>query len=273
MDIREEAFEGKPISAPVIDAHTHILPYYNMGWYQSVTSNADIIALLDHLGINCIVTAPHSLVLGEMEYTNEAAAKAAEEFPNRIYGYIVVSPHEGMAAVSAALEKYSKNKNFVGLKFIAGYHGPLACPEYDYALDFADEMGCPVLCHIWDNSPTLNDVERAAKARPSLKLIMAHQGGGAVQCTDAYVKLMENYPNLLMEICGSLNNQYSMEAIVEKAGEDRVIYGSDLINLDPRFDFGRVVFSILSDKTKRKVLAGNYLRTLEGSGMGQINIK
>jgi predicted TIM-barrel fold metal-dependent hydrolase len=149
----------------------------------------------------------------------------------------------------------------------------LAVPEYDYALDFAAETGCPVLSHTWGNNPAMAEVERAVKARPKLKLVMAHQGGGNSTITDTYTDLMKNYPNLYMEICGSLYNQYSMEELVEKAGEDRVIFGTDLINLDPRFDLGRVIFSTLSDSVKRKVLAENYLRLLEGSKLGKITLR
>ncbi len=273
MEIREQAFAGQPISVPVIDAHTHILGYGHLGWYQSFTSNDDIVAMMDCLGIDCIVTAPHSLVMGDMDLTNEESAKAAKEFPGRIYGYICVRPQQGLEAIRTTIEKYSKNPAFIGFKFLAGYHGPLSVPEYDYALDFAAETGCPVLSHLWGNDPTLTDVERAVKQRPELKLIIAHQGGGSREATDAYVKLMKQYPNLYMEICGSLYNQYSMEEIVELAGEDRVIFGSDQINLDPRFDFGRVVLSTLSDEIKKKILAQNFLKLLEGSKLGKIVLK
>jgi uncharacterized protein len=270
MGIREEAFSGKPVSVPVIDAHTHILEFYKNGWYQSQTSLPEIISLMDHLGINCIVTAPHSLIIGDMDHANETSVEASASFPGRIYCYITVRPQQGLDDVRRTLERYSKNKSFLGLKFLAGYHGPLACPEYDYALDFAAEASCPVLCHTWSNYPSMEEVERAVKTRPGLKLMMAHQGGGTVECTDRLVKLMNAYPNLYMEICGSFHNRYSMEELVEMAGEDRVIYGSDLINLDPRYDFGRVVFSTLTDVIKKKLLAGNFLRLLEGSQMGRI---
>ncbi len=272
MQIIDEAFAGMPVSVPVIDAHTHIMEYSHHGWYQSFTAISDIIAIMDHIGIDCIVTAPHSLILGDMEFTNRVAAEAAEEYPGRIYAYISILPHEGMKAVKAALDKYAGNDRFVGLKFLPGYHGNLAQAEYDYALDFAEEAQCPVLCHIWGSSPPMCDVERAVKSRPGLKLMMAHQGGGYAEYTDAYGKLMRIYPTHYMEICGSLYNSYSMEQFVDLAGEDRVIYGSDLINLDPRYDFGRVVFSSLDDRIKKKILAENFLRLTEGSNMGKIRL-
>ncbi len=270
MGIRDEAFAGLPISVPVIDAHTHTLSDSYMGWYQSIRTDDDIIALLDHLGINCIVTAPHTLIYGDMEYTNASTAQSISNHPGRIYGYIHISPQRGLEATKFAIEKYSKNKGFVGFKFLPGYHGPLAAPEYDYALDFAAEVGCPVLSHVWGGAPALADVERAAKARPNLKLMMAHQGGGGPEHTDAYTALMKDYPNLYMEICGSLYNWYCMEEYVEMAGEDRVIFGTDQINLDPRYDLGQVIFSTLSDTIQKKILAENFLSLLQGSQLGGI---
>jgi len=268
--IREEAFAGKPVSVPVIDSHSHICAYYNSGWYQSFTSNKEVISLMEHLGIDCIITAPHILVAGRMEDANKAADRAAKEFPGRIYGYISICPHEGINAIKDAINNYSKNSSFIGMKFLPGYHGPLACIEYDYALDFANEVGCPVLIHTWSGSPGLNEFERVVKTRSNLKLMVAHQGGGNGKCTDDLAALMKQYPNLYMEICGSLFNQYSIEDMVGMAGEDRVIYGSDMINLDPRYDFGRVVLSTLSYEVKKKILAENFLSLLQNSQMGKV---
>jgi len=272
MKIIDEAFAGMPVSVPVIDAHSHILGYYRYGWYQAFTGNSDVIALMDHLGIDCIVTAPHTLILDNMEQANKVAVEATQEYHGRIYGYISINPVEGLEAVKFNLKHFSNNKNFIGLKFLPGYHGPLACAEYDYAMDFAEEMACPVLCHIWGNNPPLKDIERAVKARPELKLMIAHQGGGTAECTDEYAKLMGTYPNLYMEICGSLYNSYSIEELVAFAGEDRVIFGSDQINLDPRYDFGRVVFSTLDDRVKKKILAENFINICRDSRMGHVQL-
>jgi predicted TIM-barrel fold metal-dependent hydrolase len=272
MGIREGAFLGKPVSAFVIDAHTHLQSSSYNWWYQAIRRDDEAVALMDRLGIDCIITAPHSMIPGDMEFTNASMAESVAAYPGRIYGYVAVCPQRGTGAVKSAIEKCSKNPGVVGFKFLPGYHGPLACPEYDYALDFAAEAGCPVLCHIWCGSPGFSEVERAVKSRPKLKLMMAHQGGGHPAQTDAYTALMKNYPNLYMEICGSLDNSYSMEDYVSFAGEDRVIFGTDQINLDPRFDLGQVIFSTLSDEVKKKILAENFLRLLEGSGLGHIAV-
>lgn len=272
MTIRDEAFQGEPVSAFVVDAHTHIAPYYMSGWYETPTetSNSAIIQNMDRLGIDCIVTAPHMLVLGMMRVANEATIAALKEFPGRIYGYIVVCPGEGLEAVRSELLKFGNNPSFLGLKFLAGYHGSLMQKEYQYAADFANERSCVVLTHTWANNPPLSEVEELAEKHPNLKLLCAHQGGGAANLSYKLAEIMIRQPNLYLEICGSLSNPLAMEDFVEIAGEDRVIYGSDLINLDMRYEFGRVVFSTLSDTIKKKILSGNFLALLRNSQMGKI---
>jgi uncharacterized protein len=274
MTIRDEAYLGRPVSAFVVDAHTHIAPYYMSGWYETPreTTNAAIVKSLDRLGIDCIVTAPHMLVMGMMKAANESAVEAMAEFSDRIYGYITICPGEGLEAVKSELEKYGRNPGFLGLKLLPGYHGSLTQKEYRYAADFANEKACVVLTHTWGGNPPLSEVEELAGRHPRMKLMCAHQGGGYSEYSNTLGEVMKRQPNLYMEICGSLTNSLSMEDLVEIAGEDRVIYGSDLINLDVRYDFGRVVFSTLSDAIKKKLLSGNFLSLLAGSQMGQISI-
>jgi predicted TIM-barrel fold metal-dependent hydrolase len=265
------AFEGKPVDVPVIDAHCHILPYRLNGWYQAFDTTADIVSHLDDLGINCVATAPHSLISGTMEQTNGEALKAATEFPGRIYCYISILPHEGIEEVKKQIDKYSKNPVFIGFKFLPGYHGSLLQREYGYALDFAAEASCPVLCHTWGNNPPIDEFRQQLEKRPSVKFLIAHQGGGSCDCTDRLVALMKDYEDVNMELCGALTNPYSVEELISMTGEDRLVYGSDLINLDPRYDFGKVVFSPISYEAKKKVLAENYLKMLQGSRMGKIS--
>ena len=63
-----------------------------------------------------------------------------------------------------------------------------------------------------------------------------------------------------------------MEAIVDLIGEDKIIFGTDAINLDPKYELGKVAFSTLSDTVKEKIFARNYLKILENSQLGKIEL-
>lgn len=270
--IREAALAAKPVPVPVIDAHTHLLPYRLKGWYQAYDKTEDVIHQMDRLGIDCIVTAPHPLINGTMEVANAAAAEAAELFPGRVKGYICIQPYQGVDEVKAQISKYSQNPNFLGLKFLIKYHGNLPQAEYEYALDFADEMACPVLIHNYGDWEGLQNIRRALEKRSKIRIIVAHQGGGYAPFSRELAKIMRDHDNCFMELCGSLENRYSVEDLIGLVGEDRLIYGSDLINLDPAYDFGKVAFSPIDDEIKRKVFALNYLSTMKDSQMGKLTL-
>lgn len=272
MTIREEAFAGLPLSCPVVDAHTHIGPYHMSGWHQKYdrVDTGLVLEDLTRLGIDCIVTAPHPMVQERMEEANRIAAEMAIQYPGKVYGYISIVPSCGMDAVKKELEIYRENPAFLGLKFLTGYHGDLLQPEYEYAMDFADEMGCPVLCHEYGNIPNRAEFVEALKTRHTMKLLIAHQGGGFAADTRACAPIIRDHENAYMEICGSLDNSLPVEAIVDMVGEDKVIFGTDAINLDPKYELGKVAFAPLTDSIKEKIFAKNYIILLRHSKMGQI---
>ncbi len=274
MTLREEALRGLPLSCPVIDSHTHIGPYHLSGWHEKYdrTDTASVLEDLGRLGTDCIVTAPHPLVQERMAEANEIAAKAASDFPGKVFGYISIIPPCGIDAVRQELQKHKGNPAFLGLKFLAGYHGNLLQKEYEYAMDFADEMGCPVLLHIYANNPDKNEIPMALKHRHRMQLIVAHQGGAFASETRSCAPIIRDHENASMELCGSLDNSLGTEQIVELVGEDKVIYGTDAISMDAKYELGKVALAPLTDEVKRKIFAGNYLRLLQNSQMGKIQL-
>lgn len=272
MTIREQAYAGLPLDIPVIDAHTHTGPKYRRGWHQNpkYTSLDSFIEMYDKLGINCCVTTPHPLCDSMTVLTNETAAREAAQYPGRVYGYIYIAPFEGMDVCKQNLSKYSKNPAFVGIKFLGGYQGKYTDPIYQYAADFANEVGCPLLCHNYTGDPPLEHMIAFAEKRPNLTLLIAHQGGGHQELTEAAAPFVRDMPNVYMELCGSLYNTLGFADILELVGEDKMIFGTDAIDLDVRFDFGRVAFSPMPDSAKKKIFAENYLRILEKSQLGKI---
>lgn len=275
MSIRDLAFEGKPIPSFIIDAHTHIGPYFKSGWHQNpdYTSLDSMIRVYDRLGINCFVTAPHLITDSMTVQANEAALEAAKRYPGRAYCYISVAPFEGMDVLKKNLDRFGKEPAFVGLKFLGGYNGTYTEDVYRYAADFAQETACPILCHTWGSSSFLNTMREMAETHPEASIIAAHQGGGSADMTEFAASFMPDVPNFYLELCGSLYNPLCLDDIVGMVGEDRVIFGTDAINLDPKFDFGRVAFSPLEDSIKEKIFSGNYLRLIEKSRMGRIHIQ
>lgn len=69
-------------------------------------------------------------------------------------------------------------------------------------------------------------------------------------------------PNIYLETCTSFGEHGTIEFLVEGAGEDRVLFGSDMPLMDARLQVGRIVTADLSDEVKCKVLGLNTIKLL-----------
>ena len=97
------------------------------------------------------------------------------------------------------------------------------------------------------------------------RLTTRHQGGGHKGETAFFLKVMKDYPNLYLDTCGSIANAMSIWDMALEAGEDRLVYGSDILYMEPRYELGKIVFSGMPEELMRKIFAENYLKLLEGS--------
>ncbi|NLD86915.1 MAG: amidohydrolase family protein [Clostridiales bacterium] len=272
--LREKALRGEPLDIPIIDMHTHIGPKYSRGYHQYakyVTLEGQM-RMYDLMGIDCCVTRPH----GMSDFTSECicaiTAEAAALYPGRIYGYISATPFEGIDALKKCIDIYADNPAFVGFKLLGGYNGQYTESVYSYAFDYANERGCPVVCHTWESNPPLSQMAEIASKHPNLSFIIAHLGGGSERTTREAAEYINELDNLYTDTCGSLYNTLSIEDIVEMVGADKILFGTDAVDIDPRLDFGRMAFSMISDGDKKKIFAENYLKILSKSTMGRINL-
>ncbi len=266
MGLKEEALAGGPLSFRIIDSHTHICSYNYGSWYQYQPELERVISDMDRYGIDVIVTAPHPLVGSYCDLGNKITADAIKRYPGRIFGHIILNPVYGLKEAKELTEKYIEVDGFLGFKFLSGYHGSLLSDTYDYAFSVADELKAPVLCHAWNNSPPISEFRKIAEKFQNLTLIIAH-GGGSRSSYKECIDLANYFPNVFIEICGGIVCDWWFEDIFKAANPDRIIYGSDMINLDPRYDLGRVVFADISEADKKKVLAVNYEAIIRRSQM------
>lgn len=272
MGILETVRQGGAVPVPVIDTHTHLGDCSISGLHQGIMKLEEVVRDMDRVGINAICTSPIIMEFGDQTASNEQAVEAMKAFPGRIYGNLLVSPHDGVEAAKRTVDKYSKIDGFVALKFLTGYHGEPTAPEYQYALAFAQEARCPVTFHIYGEKPSQKAVLEVLDKYPDLKLILAHQGGGYRANTEFFLNVMKDHPNLYLDTCGSISNAMSIWDMAVEAGEDRLVYGSDILYMEPRYELGKIIFSGMPESLMKKILAENYLKILEGSQLSKIKL-
>ena len=118
----------------------------------------------------------------------------------------------------------------------------------------------------------LPDVVKVLEEYPKLKLILAHQGGGTRDGTLKTVEVMKQCDRLYIDTCGSLSNSLDIWELAQRAGEDRLVFGSDIHYMEPRYELGKIAFSGMPERVMKKIYAENYLRLLEGSQMDHIKL-
>ena len=73
--------------------------------------------------------------------------------------------------------------------------------------------------------------------------------------------------NIYLETCTSLADHGTIERLVDGAGADRVLYGSDMPLMDARMQIGRIATANISNDAKRRILGLNAMELLGISSM------
>ena len=183
-----------------------------------------------------------------------------------LYQWVVVHPLQEETFRQA--ERMLENPRVLGIKIHSPMHKYDVRAYGDQIFSFANAHNATVLMH----PDKILDMPQFADRYPNMKLIIAHQGGGFAAETRACAPIIRDHENAYMELCGSLDNALPTEAIVDMVGEDKVIFGTDAINLDPKYELGKVAFAPMKDEVKKKIFAENYLKVLQYSQLGKINL-
>ncbi len=124
--------------------------------------------------------------------------------------------------------------------------------------DALEEQRVPVLLHIseagWD------DIAALLAAHPKLPLIIL----GTYYRVDRYLyPLWEKHENLYLEA-----NTYGVfrgiEAVCERFGAERFVFGTGLPDLEPGAPIAQVTYAEIPDEDKRTIASGNLERLLAG---------
>lgn len=262
--IRDLVEGGESLAAlgwRIIDAHAHLGP--TGGFYIPRSGADDMVAMMDRLGIDRTMLASHLAVSCDAVRGNDLTAEAARRYPGRLHGYVVVNPHYPEEVEGELCRGYD----------VLGLHGIKLHPTFqDYSVSdpacapvwrFAEERRVPVLSHTWDRDercrPSL--FAALAEAHPAVPFILGHSGGTPAGKREA-VAVAQAHPNVYLDICGSTLTRAELEWMVAEVGAERILFGTDVPWLDPRFLIGKVVYARLSAEEQRLILGENIARLM-----------
>lgn len=263
---REFAETGGLSSQPIIDAHTHMGPFY--GTYLPEAHLDTMLQTMDRKNIEWIISAPHSALFDPIGGNSEIRG-AMKQYPDRICGYYVVNPHYDHD-LERDLEQFDRVGGYVGFKLLPDYHKyPLTGEKFRRIYEFADERGLLLLSHTWGHSPynPPQMIGELASRYGNIQFLLGHSAPGE---TDYAIELAKRQPNVYLELCdtGRLNGM--VEKMVRAASSEKVVFGTDFPWYDPHYMLGSVLFSGIGDDDIRNIIYHNAKRLVgkirKGSG-------
>ncbi|HQK95347.1 MAG TPA: amidohydrolase family protein [Armatimonadota bacterium] len=243
----------------VVDVHCHMGPWAAFVVHEG--GPAGMVRTMDRCGIDWACIAPHAAIGPDFGGGNDEAARARDEIPGRFIAYCTLNGRYPAEANAAELDRCLA-MGFRGIKLHPAVHQtPLDGPNLRPAFETASARELPVLVHTWHNDALASPAmfEALCHDFPGIRFILGHTGGSP-EGADQYLALAPKCEHVYFDLCGSLMNLGMIERIVDAAGDERVLFGSDLPFIDCRPMLGYIGFSRVSDESKRRILGLNAAR-------------
>lgn len=250
---------GLPI--PHIDLHMHILDEGLNGAGGSFRMHnggpKGVFKLLQRLG--CIgggLMSWNGTVGADTVAGNRCTIAALDAAPPGFWGLgsFDAQHYTEEEVAEQAAQLYSCDPRFIGMKpyWIQGVEYSHPC--YAQWWEYGNEHRLYALIHRVRND--FEEIDFLAAKYPDIRWVVAHCGAD-FSTADMAIESARKHRNVYLEITLTPTYLGVIDYLVAGAGEDRVIYGSDLPMRDPRQQFGWVVYSRLSEVAKRAVLLEN----------------
>ncbi|MCX6377770.1 MAG: amidohydrolase family protein, partial [Armatimonadetes bacterium] len=152
---------------------------------------------------------------------------------------------------------YYKKPNFIGAKIHPAYaRRAINAPQTRALVHKIAEYGKPLLIHTY-GAGTPTQILDLVKDCPILPIIMGHGGADAWREAAEVVRQCEN---VYMEFCCSVLETDKVRRSIEIAGDDRILFGSDLDLIHPAFIAGCYEEAKLSRAEMENILYKNASR-------------
>ena len=251
-----EALQGEL----VIDCHAHMGPWYN--FHIPENDAGGMVETMDVLGMDACISSPHLAIGPGYREGNRQVMAAEDEFPGRIIPYVTINPNFPEAETREEIEHWHKLGRIRCFKIHPSCHSyKVDGPGYGPMFEYAREHSLPVLSHSWagDTLAGASLLARMSEQMPNVKFLIGHSASSWAMIDEACAEAKRR-DNVFLDLTGSQLLYNALETMVERAGADKVLFGTDIPFIDPTPGLGRVLMSRLSDDDKRKVLGLNTKR-------------
>ncbi|HYE05507.1 MAG TPA: amidohydrolase family protein [Planctomycetota bacterium] len=258
-ELMAAARRGQPLPTQVLDMHMHIVHEGMHGGGGKMRCRdggpRGVLRLLDRLGIvGGGFMSWNGVVSADTLAGNDTVMSTLDATPPGFWGLASIDPAHYGDRMGELVPRIHADPRLVGMKPYYVHGIAYDHPSWEPWWKLGDERQYYALVH--RTREDYSEVAALAAKWPRVRWVIAHCGESH-RVADQAVEVIRRFPNVYAEITLTAVTFGVIDYLVEQAGADRVVYGSDLPMRDPRQQLGWVVFSRLSLADKRRVLGGN----------------
>ena len=193
---------------------------------------------------------------------NDLTAALVAAHADRFIGFAYVSPLMP-ATMVPELERAIDQLGLSAIKLYPPFVGiPFSDEIWWPIYEFANDRELVVIWHTGiEPGSAPGHMADVAPRYPKASFVAGHSGNCPPLRRQAIAAAKDN-PNVYLETCSTFRTPGVIEELVNQAGADRVLFGSDIPLMDPRSQLGKIITAEISDEDKGLVLGGNARRIL-----------
>ncbi len=246
------------LPCPIRDFHAHMDEHAEI--YFPFSSADEMVKDMDRNGVKSLFFCGH-FALDDPLYGEQYNVKAVRKYPDRLRAYHII--HSRCLDPEREIREVDENPDvYVGFKLLGDYNRfPVDDPVHDPYYEYLNETKKFLLLHTWGGSAW--DVESIAKRFPEIRIICGHsffsrQKEGAER--------LKKYPNVYFELTAIPIVRGYLEDIVNAAGSERVLFGTDLPWFSTMHGIGMVLGADIGDEDRKNIFYRNGDRLLGSRG-------
>lgn len=240
----------------IFDCHCHCGPVHKFRVMDDGSAES-MIDVMDRCGIDRVAFSSMLSLTWDVGAGNRVMQDIVERYPGRMYGYVVIHPADATKSQLDELDRSRGKPGIVGVKIHPGMHQarPVAS-GYEETYRWCLETGYPVLSHTWGDAD-IEDFRTITDRYRDLKVILGHSGGPSRSALERACDLVSSRSSVYLDITCSREAPGLVEWMLERAPENRILFGSDMPFIDPRPTIGLVEYADVSESVREAVFRTN----------------
>lgn len=235
----------RPKEMTFYDVHGH-LGEYNAHYHVPKSDVQSVVMDLEYYGIKKVCAFSFAGVYSDEVFGNNVVSRAVKKHSDLFVGFTLLNPLRGEKEMISELER-GKAQGMRGIKLIPTYQGyPVEGTLIEVACQWAHDHKQIIINHYWGSA---DHMEKLVSKYSDACFVAAHT-------TTEYAEVMKKYSNLY--VCSvPLLSPRACEEVVDAIGADRLLFGTDLLDLPIGWGLGPILFSKISVEEKRMILHDN----------------